>query len=431
MATKDQPKTLTPKLRFPEFRRSAGWKAAPLSSVLTEERLRSDGKAEVHSVSLTKGVVPQIEHMGCSFSAADTSHYGLVRPFDVIYTKSPLAIFKLGIVKQHRGPRNALVSPLYGVFTPVNRHVGQLIVAHFDSPSRSMPFLEPLCQKGAKNTIQISNDRFLSGELFLPSDEKEQEKIADCLTSMDELLAAVGRELEALRAHKKGLTQQLFPREAESRPRLRFPEFRDAGEWETKPLSSFISSLDAGVSVLAGDRPTTDGEVGVLKTSCVTDGIFDPSENKVVLDATQRGRMQEPVRADTIIISRMNTVALVGANAYVDRDIDNLFLPDRLWAAKGTSRENVRFIAYVTGSDRGREALSAAARGSSGSMKNISKPDVLGLQLAAPGLAEQQRIAACLSSLDALIAAQSRKLDGLRTHKKGLMQQLFPSPEGV
>lgn len=233
---KDDQRALTPRLRFPEFRKGPGWKKTPLHSVLSEDKLKSDGKAEVHSVSLTKGVVPQVEHMGRSFSAADTSHYSLVRPFDVIYTKSPLAIFKLGIVKQHRGSHNALVSPLYGVFSPVNRYIGQLIEAYFDSPSRSLHYLEPLCQKGAKNTIQISNERFLSGTMCLPVDTAEQQKIADCLTSLDELIAAQGRKAEALKAHKKGLMQQLFPRESETLPLLRFPEFRNAPHWEEKEV---------------------------------------------------------------------------------------------------------------------------------------------------------------------------------------------------
>ncbi len=247
----EENETLVPKLRFPAFRKTKGWRIATLASVLTEERLTSDGKSEVHSVSLTKGVVPQIEHMGRSFSASDTSHYSLVRPFDVIYTKSPLAIFKLGIVKQHRGPHNAIVSPLYGVFTPVNRYVGQLIEAYFDSPSRSMNYLDPLCQKGAKNTIQISNNRFLSGEICLPSEPAEQQKIASFLTSLDELIAEQSRKVDSLREHKRGLMQQLFPREGETQPRLRFPEFQDSGDWEEKRLDQLVDFQSGGTPTKA------------------------------------------------------------------------------------------------------------------------------------------------------------------------------------
>ena len=209
-------------------------------------------------------------------------------------------------------------------------------------------------------------------------------------------------------------------------PKLRFPEFRGKGEWETKPLSTFVRSLDAGVSVNSGDRPAAEGEFGVLKTSCVTNGVFEPNENKVVFSDLEQERLAEPVGENTIIISRMNTPVLVGANAYIEASAKNLFLPDRLWAAKPREGVSIRFLAFVLGSAEGRSALSNLAKGSSGSMKNITKPDVLALPIVAPTQPEQQKIAECLSSVDEVIAAQARKLDALKTHKKGLMQQLFP-----
>ncbi len=181
------------------------------------------------------------------------------------------------------------------------------------------------------------------------------------------------------------------------------------------------------MSVNAGDRPAVPAEIGVLKTSCVTNGVFELSQNKVVLEPEELERVTECVRKDTVIISRMNTLALVGASAYVESDASNIFLPDRLWAAKPAPNANMRFIAYILGSDRGRRALSELAAGSSGSMKNIAKPAVLELLISAPEPAEQQKIADCLSSLDDLITAQSQKINALKTHRQGLMQQLFPN----
>ena len=209
-------------------------------------------------------------------------------------------------------------------------------------------------------------------------------------------------------------------------PKLRFTEFRDSEGWKGVPLYELISALDAGVSVNSGDRPATGNEIGVLKTSSVTNGIFEPQENKVVFDEVERGRVKEPVQGGTIVISRMNTPALVGANAYVETSLENIYLPDRLWAAKPKPGTSMRFVAAILGSDKGRAALTKLAKGSSGSMKNITKPDVLAFLIEAPSPAEQQKIADCLSSLDELIAAQVRKVDALKTHKKGLMLQLFP-----
>jgi len=89
----------------------------------------------------------------------------------------------------------------------------------------------------------------------------------------------------------------------------------------------------------------------------------------------------------------------------------------------------MRFLSFILGSDKGRAALSMLAKGSSASMSNITKPEVLAFWVTAPSPAEQHRIATCLSSLDTLITAETQKYEALKTHKKGLMQQLFPSPE--
>jgi type I restriction enzyme S subunit len=162
-------------------------------------------------------------------------------------------------------------------------------------------------------------------------------------------------------------------------PRLRFPEFRDAREWEKKPLSALVKALDAGVSVNSGDRYAREDESGILKTSAVTNGVFELLENKVVVNIEELRRLKEPVLKNTIIVSRMNTPALVGANAYIDASHENLFLPDRLWAAKPKLGTSMRFIAYILGSGKGRAALAALATGTSGSMKNIAKSSVLEL----------------------------------------------------
>ena len=106
-------------------------------------------------------------------------------------------------------------------------------------------------------------------------------------------------------------------------------------------------------------------------------------------------------------------------------------VPDRLWAAKAAGKGHPRFVAYVLGSDQGRAALSELAAGSSGRMKNIGKTDVLALKISAPVLAEQQRIADCLASLDTRITAETHQLAALKTHKQGLMQQLLPALEAV
>lgn len=208
-----RPGETTPRLRFPAFRDAGPWEVKRLGEVLTEHGLKSSGREEVFSVSVHKGLVNQREHLGRSFAAENTGHYNLVRPGDVIYTKSPTGEFPLGIVKQSKIDTNVIVSPLYGVFAPRNIAIGALLDAFFESPRRARIFLDPLAQKGAKNTINISNEAFLSGQITLPPVENEQQKIADCLSSLDNLIRAQDVRLEALRSHKRGLMQQLFPKD--------------------------------------------------------------------------------------------------------------------------------------------------------------------------------------------------------------------------
>lgn len=208
-----------------------------------------------------------------------------------------------------------------------------------------------------------------------------------------------------------------------------FPEIRFSGfseGWEEYPLSTFISSLDAGISVNSGDRSANESEFGILKTSCVTNGFFEPNENKIVFKAEEINRLKEPILENTIIISRMNTPVLVGANAYISRGYANYFLPDRLWAAKPTSTGNLKFIAYILGSYKGRLALSDLATGTSGSMKNISKPSVLQLMFRAPRDQEQTQIGNYFQKLDNLINQHQQKHDKLSSIKKAMLEKMFP-----
>lgn len=199
----------TPRLRFPGF--TGKWEEKPLSSVLHEHKTKSDGRCEVHSVSVAKGVINQVEYLGRSFAAADTSKYNLVKPNDIIYTKSPTGAFPYGIIKQNKNPYNVIVSPLYAVYTPVTNYLGYILDSYFENPVNTNNYLSSLVQKGAKNTIQITNDTFVSKSMRLPNDANEQKKIAECLMALDDIIIAATAKLDALKAHKKGLMQQLFP----------------------------------------------------------------------------------------------------------------------------------------------------------------------------------------------------------------------------
>lgn len=198
----------TGRARLPGF--SGEWREVALGEVLTEHGLQGTGAEEVFSVSVHKGLVNQIEHLGRSFATAETGHYNRVLPGDIVYTKSPTGDFPLGIIKQSKISQEVIVSPLYGVFTPATRELGVILDALFESPLAVRNYLHPLVQKGAKNTIAITNRRFLEGRLRLPMDPAEQAAIAAVVEVSQAELNAIVSEIDLLTRQKRGLMQKLL-----------------------------------------------------------------------------------------------------------------------------------------------------------------------------------------------------------------------------
>lgn len=384
-----------------------------------EHGRKSDGKSEVHSVSVHKGIVNQVEHLGRSFAASDTSHYNLVLPGDVVYTKSPTGDFPYGIVKQSKLAYPVIVSPLYGVFTPETIHMGTILDAHFESAIRTNNYLGPITQKGAKNTIQISNATFLSKGLILPTDRAEQRKIAECLTSLDELIAAEGRKLEALRAHKKGLMQNLFPREGETTPRLRFPEFRTAGDWEQKPLSELLLEArrrNRDLHYTPEDVLSVSGEYGCVNQIELLGRSYAGASVKDyhIVETGDVVYTKSPLKR--------NPFGIIKANKGVPGIVSTLYA---VYRPKNGCDPN--FIdCYFSNDYRLNSYLQPIVRKGAKNDMKVNNLAVLGGSVCVPEFDEQFRIASCLGSLDALITAQTKNLDTLKIHKQGLMQGLFP-----
>ncbi|MBX3427954.1 MAG: hypothetical protein KF779_00070 [Hyphomonadaceae bacterium] len=189
---------------------SGNWTTCALGHVLTEHGLNASGGEVVYSVSVHKGLINQVEHLGRSFAAADTSNYNRVLPGDVVYTKSPTGDFPFGIIKQSTAASSVIVSPLYGVFTPATKALGIILDAIFESPIVTQNFLTPLVQKGAKNTIAITNRRFLEGELALPLDPSEQIALASIFSTSKQAIRSLEEEIDFLTEQKRGLMQKLL-----------------------------------------------------------------------------------------------------------------------------------------------------------------------------------------------------------------------------
>ena len=148
--------------------------------------------------------------MGRDFSSKNTSKYNLVKPGDIVYTKSPTGEFPLGIIKQSQINKDVIVSPLYGVFSPETFDLGYILNEYFESEVNTYNYLHPIVQKGAKNTMNISNKTFLSKTLFVPTDKNEQKLIHTILAKINKKIDSVEQQLEKIKEFKGYLLQQMF-----------------------------------------------------------------------------------------------------------------------------------------------------------------------------------------------------------------------------
>ncbi|MEC4034310.1 restriction endonuclease subunit S [Myroides odoratimimus] len=186
------------------------WEKQYLRNILTERKETNKDNLPIFSVSVSKGVINQIEYLGRSFASKNITNYNVVHFGDVVYTKSPTGEFPYGIIKQSFISENVAVSPLYGVYEPKNVCIGNILHYYFNSPINANNYLHSLVQKGAKNTINITNQRFLDNTIFLPTDEKEVENIASLLNNIDQKIQTEKAILTQFENQKKYLLNQMF-----------------------------------------------------------------------------------------------------------------------------------------------------------------------------------------------------------------------------
>ena len=186
------------------------WKKISLGDVLSERNERNTNLYQVFSVSVSQGIVNQVNYLGRSFAAKDTSKYNVVHYGDLVYTKSPTGSFPYGIVKQSRNIENVAVSPLYGVYEPRSLAVGTYLHEYFMSEINTHNYLHPLIQKGAKNTINITNQRFLENRVPMPVNSNELLLISKLLYSLNEKIKHVQNTLQEYHKQKQYLLRQMF-----------------------------------------------------------------------------------------------------------------------------------------------------------------------------------------------------------------------------
>lgn len=417
-------KAAVPKLRFPEFHKAAAWDEKTLASVC--DRITQGGTPDTSVASYWDGDVAWITP--AEMGKSDDPHVGsTVRHI----TDEGLQACSSGLLPVHsviistRAPIGHLA--INTVPMAINQGCKGIVPGsglEYRFLLASLLLAKPrLNDLGAGNTFkELSASALKSFAIGVPS-RAEQQKIADCLTSLDEVIAAQGRKVEALKAHKRGLMQQLFPREGETRPRLRFPEFRNAPEWEQHRLGD-IASISKGKGISKADI-AVEG-----RTPCIRYGELYTVYGEVI----DRPLSRTDVPAAELVLSQAGDV-LVPASGETKEDIATSAVVLGAGVALSSDLNIIRldadgrfFSYYLNGAKR--RALAKVAQGDT--VVHLYPRQLEQLDVAIPvDKAEQQRIADCLSSLDTRIAAETRQLAALKTHKQGLMQQLFPVPEAA
>jgi type I restriction enzyme, S subunit len=418
----NEQKKWVPRLRFPEFRSTASWEPISLGEASTPVTERvCEVKLTPVSISAGIGFVPQADKFGRDISGNQYKLYTLVRDGDFAYNKGNSLKFPEGCVYllqnwgQVAAPNVFICFRLKEGFSngffqncfEANAH-GKQLKKHITSGARS------------NGLLNISKEAFFGVEIPTPS-SAEQQKIADCLSSLDELIAAQARKVEALKTHKNGLMRQLFPREGETQPRLRFPDFQKSAEWKEVCLGE-ISEIKLG-KMLDKKKHTKGHLLPYLNNLSVRWNEVNTSDlPRMYFDDRELERFG--LKAGDVVVCEGGEP---GRAAVWDSRLPDLKFQKAIHRVRFNVPFEPKILVIHLANLSGTTQFEMLFTG--GGIKHLTAETFSRLKVPIIPHAEQKRIVNCLTPLDNVIAAVTQEIESLKTHKKGLMQQLFPSAE--
>lgn len=368
---------LVPELRFSEFLNNEGWKEVTIGDIAKVNTGNKDTQNKVENGQYPFFVRSQTVESINSFSydgeAILTSGDGVGVGKNFHYIK--------GKFDYHQR--------VYCIYDFKDEVIGKFIFMYF-----SKHFDDRVRRMSAKNSVDSVRMAMITEMPLNLPEKQEQQKIADCLSSLDELITSQHDKLEALKNHKKGLLQNLFPQEGETVPKFRFPEFVNDIEWEEIALGNLTSNISSGK-----DKNSSEGIYNLYGST----GIIGKSNTS-------------SYNGNFILVAR------VGANAgLLNRVNGNFGVTDNTLVINLKKINTIDFIFYALE----KANLNNLVFGSGQPLITGSQLKKMELLLP-PSEIEQLKIAQCLSEIDNLIMVQTNKIEQLKDHKKGLMQRLFP-----
>lgn len=416
---KDTKRGVVPPLRFPEFSEAGEWAIITLNKLASRIiKKNNEHICRVLTNSATDGVVDQTDYFDRNIVSEKNLHnYYVIENGDYVYNPRISTSAPVGpISKNYIG--QGVMSPLYTIFRFHNDH-NEFYNQYFKT-KHWHKYLKNITNQGARfDRINITTDDFMNMPIPAPC-QKEQQKIAACLSSIDALIKATEKKIDELKAHKKGLMQQLFPADGKTVPALRFQEFQNSKEWSVRKLNELASRII---------KKNRQGYIRKVLTNSAAEGVVDQAEyfdrNIVNQDNLQNYYIIE--NGDYVYNPRISTLAPVGP---ISKNLIGQGVMSPLYIIfRFMDNKNEFYNQYFKTTYWHKYLKDIANQGARFDRMSITADDFMNMPLPAPSQAEQQKIADCLSSVDDLITAQTNRLEALKAHKKGLMQQLFPNTD--
>jgi type I restriction enzyme, S subunit len=409
---KDTKLKAVPKLRFPAFQKVEGWDCIPGNELFDSINNR-DAPAGLPILAITQehGAIPRnLIDYHVSVTDKSIESYKVVERGDFIIS---LRSFQGGIEYSNY---HGICSPAYVILR--RREDG--LDEYFKHLFKSHRFIQQLTRniEGLRDGKMISYKQF-SEQLIPTPSPPEQKKIVDCLTSLDRLIAAQGRKVAALKVHRLGLMQQLFPRDGETVPYLRLPEFRSSPEWTLRKIGDVLEEIAQPLEM------DDDEDYSLVTVKRRYGGVVSRERLK---GHEIKVKSQFIVRAGDFLISKRQIVH--NACGIVPPELDGSIVSNEYCVLGPKNGDDIEFFNYLSQ----QPAVSVSFLHSSAGIvieKMLFKLNTwLKYEFLFPSVEEQRRIASCLRSVEYEIAAETAKFDALKVHKKGLVQQLFPALEG-